>query len=56
MNLILNFLFSISCLHIIVTFIRFLIAFKSLNPLELNLYDKIGLYVSVGYFVAYIFS
>ncbi len=56
MNLIINFLFCISCLHIFVTSIRFILALKTLNELQLTLVDKIGMYIAVAYFFAFIFS
>ena len=55
-KLLLLFLFFLSLTHNIAMIIKFIFCFRELVAFTLNKYEKIGLYLSISYIFAYIFS
>jgi hypothetical protein len=56
MNLILLFLFFLSLTHLIAIIVNFIFCYKELVKFTLDKYEKIGLYLSIAYILAFIFQ
>jgi hypothetical protein len=55
MKLLLLFFLGMSLLHLLAIGIKFGYSFKTMEPFQLSIFERIGLYASLAYIFAFIF-